>query len=426
MHFANVLGEGQTSMAMSVRIAAIALGMSILALLNSRGAFAAAVAVGGLAMVSSPGFAETSRHFRRAVVTPPVLLAAAVLVAWLPSTILSSFPWVSIQVLARMVLFLVFGVWVYAFFLERPRALDLLLKTLIIGSAFGVVVANVGIWAFPDLMVLIKGQAAVDAKQASLMVKAFASASVMLIPFELWAGWRLGGRWKGAAAVLSLALLVLIGLADSRAGMAGLLGVVGGALLASMARKEPRWQAVGFALILIVAGTAILVFLADRNQASMLPERLLSFPPWLVDPHRQLIWRYALDLAALSPWTGWGINTINLVPPPPGMSAIAFGIPAMPSHPHNWILEVFAETGVIGGIPMLIAVTVSFVAAVRRYRLDGDLRFMSVVSTSGAFWVSGLFNFSFWSAWWQVSYILMVAFLCAAKPVSDGTEVRTV
>lgn len=410
-------------MAVSVRLAAVALGLAMLALLNSRGAFAAAVGVGVLATLFSPGFAETSYRFRLAVVTPPVMMAAAVLVAWIPSTITSSFPWESIQVQARMALFLVFGVWVYAYFVDRPCALDLLLKTLFIGLAFGVVVANAGVWGFPELMLLIKGQPAVDAKQAILMVKAFASAAVVLIPLVLWAGWRLGGRWKGGAVVLVVGLLALIGLADSRAGMAGLLGAIGAGLLAFAVRTETRWRAAGLLFVLAVVAAVLLVVLAGRNPVPVLPDRLLSFPPWLVDPHRQLIWRYTVELMTLSPWTGWGINTIDMVPPPPGMSAIAFGMPTMPSHPHNWFLEIFAETGVVGGVPMLVAVIGLFVAPVLRYRREGDLRFVIVLSASGAFWVSGLFNFSFWSAWWQVSYILIVALLCAGVQ-EKGTRSR--
>lgn len=407
-------------MAVSVRIAGFAMGLSSLALLNSRGAFAGALAVGLLAMLFSPGRAETIRNFRRAAVTPQVTAAALVLIAWVPSTVLSYFPWESVQVLARMALFLALGVWVYAYFSVWPRALDLLLKVMFVGLGFGLVVANLGVWAFPDVMVLIKGYAASSTIQAVLMVKGFASAAVILTPFVVWAGWRLGGVWKAASLVLAMGLLTLAVLAGSRAGMAGLIGALGIVLVACMTRKESRRWAASLALILVVTITGILFYLSDRPHGGSVPEDVLIFPAWLIDPHRQVIWQYALHLAEQRPWIGWGINTINLVPQLPGTSPIEFGVPVLPSHPHNWILEIFAETGIIGGIAMLIAVGLQFSAMLRRYRTGGEGRMLAALAASAAFFVSGLFNFSFWSAWWQVSYVLVFALLSASrKPAAN-------
>ena len=192
---------------------------------------------------------------------------------------------------------------------------------------------------------------------------------------------------------------------------------MGIALVATLTRKESHRRIIGLVLILAVAVAAVFIFLIDHTRVTEVPAQVLTFPSWLVDPHRQLIWGYSLDLAAQRPWMGWGINTINLVPPPPTEpSPIEYGLPVMPGHPHNWIIEVFAETGIVGGVPILVAVASLFVAALRRYRIEGDLRFLAMLAASAAFWISGLFNFSFWSAWWQVSYILVLALLSAAKP----------
>lgn len=407
-------------MAVSVRIAAVALGLSSLALLNSRGAFAGALAVVLLAMLFSPGRAETFRTFRRAAVTPQLTTAALVLVAWLPSTVLSHLPWESVQVLARMVLFLVLGVWIYAYFSGRPRALDLLLKALFAGLAFGLLVANLGVWAFPDVMVLVKGHAASSTEHAVLMVKGFASAAVVLVPFVAWAGLRLGGVWKAASFVLAIGLLSLVVLAGSRAGMAGLIGALGIVLVACMTRPESRRWAGSLAVLFVLTIAGILIYLSGRPHGGSVPEDVLIFPTWLVDPHRQVIWQYALHLAEQRPWIGWGINTINLVPQLPGTSPIEFGVPVLPSHPHNWILEIFAETGIIGGIAMLVAVVLQFSAMLRRYRTGGEGRMLAALAASAAFFVSGLFNFSFWSAWWQVSYVLVLALLYAGRPDEAG------
>jgi O-antigen ligase len=409
-------------MAVSVRIAGFAMGLSSFALLNSRGAFAGALAVGLLAMLFSPGRAETFRNFRRAAVTPQVTAAALVLAAWVPSTVLSYLPWESVQVLGRMALFLVLGVWVYAYFSVRPRALDLLLKVLFVGLAFGLLIANLGVWSFPDVMVLIKGYAASSTVHAVLMVKGFASAAVVLVPFVVWAGWRLGGLWKATSFVLATGLLALAVLAGSRAGMAGLIGALGIVLVACMPRRESRRWAGSLVLLFVLTIAGILIYLSGRPHGGSVPEDVLIFPTWLIDPHRQVIWQYALHLAEQRPWIGWGINTINLVPQLPGTLPIEFGVPVLPSHPHNWILEIFAETGIIGGTAMLFAVVLQFAAMLRRYRTGGEGRMLAALAASAAFFVSGLFNFSFWSAWWQVSYVLVLALLYAGRPAEAARE----
>lgn len=422
MHSVKRLEVRQVPKAVPVRIAAVALGLSGAALLSGRAVFAGALVVGVLATLFSPGKAESVRALRRAVFTPQVTMAATVLAAWIPSTALSYLPWVSVQVLARMFLFLFLGVWLYAYFSERPWALGLLLKTLFVGLAFGVVVANLGVWGFPDLMVLIKGREASSTVQAALMVKGFASAAVVLVPFVVWAGWRLGGLWKGGSLALSSALLVLALLTGSRAGMAGLVGTMVVALVACVAHGQSRRWAIGLVVVIVVAMAGILVYLSGRPYGGSVPEELLVFPPWLIDPHRQVIWQYALDLAAQRPWTGWGINTINMIPQIPGTSSIEFGVPVLPGHPHNWIIEVFSETGIIGGVPMLVAVALQFFAMLRRYRTGGEAKVLAALAASAAFWISGLFNFSFWSAWWQVSFVLVLALLYADRPVATGGE----
>lgn len=414
--------ESQVPVTASAKVAAIALGMSSLALLNSRGAFAATIVVAMLATLFSPGRAETIRCFQRAILTSMVLVAAAVVVVWLPSTALSYLPWESLQVQVRMVLFLVLGAWVYAYFSGRPRALDLLLKALFAGLAFGLLATNIGISAFPEIMVVVKGQIASTRDQAGLMVKGFASAAVVLVPLVLWAGWRLGELWRTVSVAIAVGLLILVVLASSRAGMAGLIGALGIVLVACLTHSKSRRWAAGIALIFVVTVAGILGYLSDYGRGSSVPEEVLILPTWLVDPHRQLIWQYAMHLADLHPWFGWGINTINLVPVPPGMSPMEFGVPVLPSHPHNWIIEIFAETGMVGGIPMLIAVAAQFVAMVRSYQAGGELHVLAALAASAAFWVSCLSNFSFWSAWWQVSYILVLALLYAGRPAEAERE----
>jgi O-antigen ligase len=248
---------------------------------------------------------------------------------------------------------------------------------------------------------------------AVLTFKAASSAAIVMVPLVLWAGWRLGGVWRMIAAGVGVALLALAVLAGSRAGLAGSLGAVAVLAAATVLRRETRSLGGGFIAVLVVASVAIGVYLANVHLAMPENGKVLLFPAWLIDPHRQIIWTFAVDLASQHPWVGWGINTINLVAPAANAPSFESIFPVMPGHPHNWLLEVFAETGIIGVVPLVAAVTSLFIFLLRRFKATGDWGVAALLAASGAFWVSSLFNFSFWSAWWQVSYILVLSILAS-------------
>ena len=396
-------------------VAAVAMGLCGVALLSGRATFAAVIVVGVIAILVSPGIGRTAGRLREVATTPLVVVVGAVLVVWLPSTILSEMPWVSAQVHVRMVLFGAVGVLVYTYFADRPSTLDLLFKALFVSLAVGLTVAMAAIYLDPRLTVLLTARPATGTDHALLMFKAAGSGAVVLVPLVLWAGARLGGRWRVGGVALAVALLMLTASSGSRAGLAGLIGALAITPFALILRKETRRWGGGVLLVLALVVVAVGFYLVDLNVTMVLPEEALTFPSWLIDPHRQLIWSFALDVAFQHPWFGWGINTINLVPPVVNAQALHPAYPVLPSHPHNWVIEIFAETGVVGGIAVVFFVAGLFVSLLRRFRACGDLRFAALLAASAAFWVSSLFNFSFWSAWWQVLYVLVMAFLLAGR-----------
>ena len=113
-----------------------------------------------------------------------------------------------------------------------------------------------------------------------------------------------------------------------------------------------------------------------------------------------------------APWFGNGINAINFLPgadaPMPGST-----LNIIPSHPHNWLIEVFAETGAVGAISLVILIATLCFKIARNYLHSRDDGMLAALLVNAGYWGSGLLSFSFWSAWWQVSYLLMTA-LCLA------------
>ena len=79
------------------------------------------------------------------------------------------------------------------------------------------------------------------------------------------------------------------------------------------------------------------------------------------------------------------------------------------THPHNWLIEIFTDTGFIGLWLILLALA----AWVRRWFLDPSPWAWLPIFVTFIWFLEALVNFSFWSAYWQWAFILPAAF-CAA------------
>ena len=116
---------------------------------------------------------------------------------------------------------------------------------------------------------------------------------------------------------------------------------------------------------------------------------------------------------AEAPWLGYGMNGIDRVA---GASAILPGykVEALPSHPHNWVLEILGETGLVGFIPALFAVGAAAGRPFLRHRRGASPGALAQLGLAAVFWASSLFNFSIWSSWWLIGYFLLNAAIAAA------------
>ena len=115
------------------------------------------------------------------------------------------------------------------------------------------------------------------------------------------------------------------------------------------------------------------------------------------------------------PWFGWGLGTAGRTP---GSKVIIpqFNQEYIPSHTHNWALQVLLETGRLGLAAALVALLTLLWTAFRAARA-GWRGGWAAIGLIGAYAISGLANFSVWSAWWQASFVaLLVLALARAKP----------
>jgi O-antigen ligase len=330
----------------------------------------------------------------------------------------------SFAIWGRMIGFLGGAAVIYHFLRRSPASLDSALRALIAGSLVCAVIGLIGIHGVSAVYGLFRGDlsGAVDPAAA---LKSYGSAVACLIPVVVWAGWRLGCAWRVAGLAYVPLAVALIFAADSKAGLFGLAVAAALAAMVMLLRRISTGRAAALALLAATAvfGVAlgiVMSLLPAPPDAALLASGVydgpleIPLPIWLLDAHRQQIWGFALHAALESPWIGHGIDVSNLLP---GAHSIItrFNQEFIPSHPHSWLLEVFAETGAIGLAILVVALGLT----VRWWLRAGGMAGASGIALFGAFWGSSLLNFSLWAAWWQITFAVLGAIVLAGTARRD-------
>jgi O-antigen ligase len=82
----------------------------------------------------------------------------------------------------------------------------------------------------------------------------------------------------------------------------------------------------------------------------------------------------------------------------------------IPSHPHNFFIELLLETGLAGTLSFLIFI---IILNYKILKTANSYQKNFLIFFNGYFWGASLVNFSYWQAWWQCSYFLILSFITA-------------
>lgn len=348
---------------------------------------------------------------RRALAHPVGLAGFAAFTAWLLAVALSIAPHISIVLWLQVAALTILIPLAAAALLREPAALALAQKLLIVLALLGGLVALVSLYAWPQVLGALRGGVATQAEAASRL-KHYAATLPCMAPLLVWAGFRRGGAWRWAAlAAVPIGIAVVIG-CNNRAAMVG-YGGIGLALGCAWLwlRLGRAGRIVALAAGLAIAGAGAALVLAKLPTLPFRGEATLTLPTRMVDAHRQVIWAFTLDKIGQRPVFGWGFAVSNRIP---GAEDI---IPQLnqnyiPLHPHNWVLQVVAETGLIGlaaGLVFLL-VTLGYFAG---RAAQGSAAAWAAIGLFGAFFVSGLGNFSIWVGRWHGVLVMLAAIVLA-------------
>ena len=308
---------------------------------------------------------------------------------------------------------LVFGALVIASVLKlSDEKHEVLLKCLVGAAVFCAFLALVSLNGFHEVLAVLKAR--MDLKiHVVKALKSYATASLCLLPLVIYGGRRLGGKWQLAAYVYLPMVFLIIFQTGTRSAMAGLLAMgitfVGVTVLVKRVYMKT-------ALVSIVLGASALIYWIreDRFVYERTYGDMNYLPGWLIDPHRQQIWRFVYDRFLEHPWVGNGIDQLNKLPGAHDTVAqLGQRAHVVPSHPHNFAIEILGETGLIGFLPVVM-VLIYFAwkltkSALARY----DEKAMAQLLLFVAFWTCSLFSYSIWAVWWQLILFVLFGILWA-------------
>ena len=394
------------------RIFAILIGLSPVVMVFGRGVLGLVLLATLVSAIWAlrPGFIDTVRAVFARIV-PTVWPLLIMLAFWALSSALSDDPSAAFEVLIRYP-FLFAALFLILCASTHPGYDPRLTATLVI---WGVIAASlIGIWAETvdyDILYILRPDH-IGRTISPVVLLAFKSSLALSIPVLVWWGVT-GHRMAWVAAALALALIFGTEKFRGNAGLAGILGAVLVVALVMLATRIPkRGKAIVFSTAIIGAFGVLALFAWNLPEYPVPVGFEDNLPLPFIDAHRQAIWAFTWEQIGDHPWFGYGIDQIKNAP------GAAVDVPwlfqaYLPAHPHNWILEITAETGLFGlgamvfwlGVCSFLLVRLCFAANVDQRRAA-----TCIVAVMAAYWCSSLFNFSAFSTWWNATGLLHLVF----------------
>jgi len=403
------------------RASALFFGASIPLLIGGRGLFFALIGLGGLFGLATilPRVKQTAADLGRSACSFTGIAFALLYVCWAIAALQTIDLQGSSLLFGLVVGVLLLGCLLHAGFANDPNGRELAMRSMIFMAWVAALTIFVGAFIWLDIFETLRQQPVDNKDGVFLILKPYGAVVPILSIVILWAGWRLGRLWCTAAVAYLPVGFMIVYLVENKSAVLAYLGAgIATVLCWWFARLSSReaWVA-GIVLVASIILSLILVF-------SNLPEMPYTMsshptlPTWMVDAHRQIIWSFVLDAADERPWFGWGLGTSGRLP---GAKEVIPGLTVeyVPSHPHNWVIQVAAESGwsAVGAMALVIVLIARRIILLQNRRHPGA---MAAGSVLGAFLASSLVNFSFFAAWWLLIFVLAMAL-----PLSDAESERS-
>ena len=221
--------------------------------------------------------------------------------------------------------------------------------------------------------------------------------------------------YKSKLNLVSLLLLIpnLI-MSNSNSPIMGILMVIISISIFYLFQKFKELKKISYILIIIFPILIInfVKFLPNKFDNESIQKFEFIIPIQIIDAHRQFIWGFSIDKFKEKLILGYGPDTSNFISGSQRTigSEYTGTMNFIPSHPHNFFIELLLEIGIVGTVIFLI---ILFFYNFRFIKLANHKNLICIIILNSYFWSTSLVNFSFWLGWWQASYFLFLSIVMA-------------
>ena len=360
---------------------------------------------------------------RKAFRATPIFFGWSIFLGLCTLSVLGSLdPAGSAQSALLLGLILIFATLAAHFLQQSQNRIDFVHIGLMLASLGMIVLALIHIYGFQGLLRIIHFSSETTAHFDRVLLKKPASGFILIMPVALYLLWGGTNLLRMLSALVIVGILWLIIISESRSAMAAALALL--TVMGFLAMIALRWRGGKIAIFILLVVSCIGIFALYMQQIrGDWATGALGIPGWIIDNARQILWREVLILLQQdfpsSILSGYGINALEeLERGVREMSITAENttyFTAISNHPHNWLLEIAAEVGLVGLISVLVACGLVLHWGWQQ-RHEAPAEVIALFGVYAAFTSASLFNYSIWSVWWQVAFAVMNA-LCAAMIV---------
>ena len=390
--------------------AILLIGFSFLFLLFNKIAFGASLILGILILIifNLEVIINQSKRIFKKISKYEVLITSFFLFFFFISAFLSIKPYRSFLVIIYLNLFIILSFFVFLILLENKKKAIFLFKILSISfaaNALLIFIYNVSNYEFEELS---KFKGFVN------LMTIFAVVNFFLIK----------SKFNYITIIFLIPNIMMSGSSASVLGT--LIGIFLCFIFFCYKKLQVLYKLKYFLLTISVCISIILSFLFYKNLPSKFDQNSVAkfefkIPTNLIDHHRQFVWGFSIQKFIIKPLFGYGQDSSNFI----DGSQVDIGskytgdMNFIPSHPHNFLIEILLETGIFGIISFILLI---FIINARVWKLHQSLKFkLHLIFLNSCFWGSSLVNFSFWLGWWQASYFLLLS-LIASKAFINKIE----
>lgn len=213
-------------------------------------------------------------------------------------------------------------------------------------------------------------------------------------------------RKKAAAFLIYILVFITLISSDNTSGLIGFVLASVGYILLTVSKMRLSWL-VKFSMILYLIAMPIVSKLEDpRFIAKEYGENIpISYI------HRLLIWNFVTNKALDTPIFGRGIGTSKFIPIEEEDHFLYLDrkLSPLPLHPHNNVLQIFLELGVIGVVlfGLYMWKILSIIGNLSLEKSD-ILWGASSYATFINYFFIGMVSFGIWQSWWMISILFVM------------------